>query len=223
MMPTPLRLLSAALLAMAALPAAALYKVVQPDGSVTYTDRPPVDQNVRITPLNRGGAPGTAAAASQAVPVQTANLPPLPAELRQAVQRHPVTLYAAPECPPCAEGRALLQQRGIPYSERRIETADDVAAFERLSGGRTLPMLAIGEQLLRGFSNDWANFLDAAGYPRESRLPRNWPPATVSAMAPRAPAAAAPPPPAPVQPAAAPPVEEPPATADGRSPSRIRF
>jgi glutaredoxin len=135
-----------------------------------------------------------------------------------------VTLYAAPECAPCAEGRALLQQRGIPYAERRIETAEDVAAYERLSGGRTLPMLAIGEQLLRGFSNDWANFLEAAGYPRESRLPRGWPPATVSAMAPRAPTAA-PQPAAPAQPAPAAPAasDDDAALADGRPRSRIRF
>jgi glutaredoxin len=153
----------ALLAALAALPALAQYKVVQPDGSVTYTDRPPNAPNARVTPLGRYGVP----------------LAPevgLPLELRQAVQRYPVVLYAAADCAPCDSGRRLLQQRGVPYSERRIVTEDDAAALERAVGGRTLPALTIGAQALRGLSEtDWGAFLDAAGYPRESRLPRNWP------------------------------------------------
>lgn len=217
MTPTTLRLLAATALALSALPAAALYKVVQPDGSVTYTDRPPVDANARITPLNRSGA-------ATVPPVASPAAPPLPAELRQAVQRHPVTLYAAPDCAPCVEGRALLQARGIPYSEKRVESGEDVAALEQLIGGRTLPVLAIGAQLLRGYSGDWASFLDAAGYPRESRLPRGWPPASVSPLAPRAaPAAPAAPTPAPT-PTAAPEPESAPGTGSGAgSPGRVRF
>jgi glutaredoxin len=200
-------------LALLATPALALYKVVQPDGSVTYTDRPPSDNTARITPLNRPSTGATGASA----PAAAGNLPPLPAELRQAVQRYPVTLYAAPDCAPCSEGRALLQQRGIPYTERRIETAEDLAAFERLTGARTVPALAIGNQWQRGFSSHWAAFLEAAGYPRESRLPRNWPAATVSPLAPRAPAAAPAPPPPP------PPAPEPPAESEEPPATRIRF
>jgi hypothetical protein len=38
-----------------------------------------------------------------------------------------------------------------------------------------VPSLTIGAQQLRGFSEaDWVAYLDAAGYPRESKLPRNW-------------------------------------------------
>jgi glutaredoxin len=216
MTPTTIRLLAASALLLSALPAAALYKVVQPDGSVTYTDRPPVDASARITPLNRSGAASAPAVAATPPP-------PLPAELRQAVQRHPVTLYAAPDCAPCVEGRALLQARGIPYNEKRIESGEDVAALEQLSGGRTLPVLAIGAQLLRGYSGDWASFLDAAGYPRESRLPRGWPPASVAPLAPRA-APAVPATPAPVPAAPAPSAAPEPGPASGAgSAGRIRF
>ena len=39
-----------------------------------------------------------------------------------------------------------------------------------------MPALTIGAQPLRGFSEtDWTAYLDAASYPRESKLPRNWP------------------------------------------------
>ncbi len=171
--------------------AQAQYKVVSPDGSTTYTDRPPVTSNARITALARSG--------SRSGPVDVS----LSAELRAAVQRYPVTLYTSAECTPCDSGRKFLQQRGVPYSERRISTEDDAAALERLVGGRTVPALTIGAQPLRGLSEtDWANYLDVAGYPRESKLPRGWQPPEPTTLVERAtPAARAP---APAAPAAAP-------------------
>jgi glutaredoxin len=86
-----------------------------------------------------------------------------------------VTLYTGNNCLPCDNGRQWLQQRGIPSVERRITTEDDAVALERAVGGRTVPALTIGTQPLRGFSeSDWTAYLDAAGYPRVSMLPRNW-------------------------------------------------
>lgn len=143
--------------------AVAQYKVVQADGSVTYTDRPPTTGNARVTPLGRLG---TSAAPDTSLPV----------ELRQAMQRYPVVLYTTSDCAPCDSGRKMLQQRGVPYSERRIVSEEDAIALERVVGGRTVPALTIGAQPVRGYSDtEWGAYLDAAGYPRESRLPRNWP------------------------------------------------
>ncbi len=183
-------------------PATAMYKVVQPDGSVTYTDRPPLSGNARVTPLGRDAASVAGAAASSEGA--------LPFALRQAMQRYPVTLYTSADCAPCASGRQLLQQRGVPFTERLILTVDDAAALERLVGGRTVPALTIGNQPLRGLAQaDWTAYLDAAGYPRESVLPRNWPQAAATALVERRPAPAAPATPQPEapspQPNAAPP------------------
>jgi glutaredoxin len=145
-----------------AMPAAALFKVVAPDGSVTYTDRPPAAAGARVTPIGRSAAPAQSSAT-------------LPTELRQPVQRHPVTLYTAADCPPCDSGRTLLQRRGVPYAEKIVADAQDAAALEQLIGARTVPAITIGAQPLRGFSQDeWTSYLDAAGYPRESRLPPTW-------------------------------------------------
>lgn len=151
----------AALLASA--PAWAQFKVVSPDGKVTYTDRQPVDAAGRIVPLGRTARAADTAAA-------------LPAELRQVAARFPVTLYTSPDCAPCESGRRLLQRRGIPAQERQVLNDDDGAALERLTGGRTVPALAIGAQVLRGYlESDWQSYLDIAGYPRASRLPQDWP------------------------------------------------
>ncbi len=168
----------------------AQYKVVQPDGSVTYTDKPPLTSNVRVTPLGR---PGSRAATAAEI-----GLPP---DLRSVTQRHPVTLFTTADCGvPCDSGRRLLQQRGVPYSEKRINTDEDAVALERLVGARTVPAVTIGAQPLRGFlDTEWAAFLDAAGYPRESKLPRNWqqpePTPLVERTVPAARAPAPPPPP----------------------------
>ncbi len=164
--------------------AQAQYKVVGPDGSVTYTDRPPTSSNVKVTPIGRA-----ATAAAAAVNPELA----LPAELRNAMQRHPVTLYTSDSCAPCDAGRRLLQTRGVPFTERRVTSEEDVAALERLLGARTVPALSIGSQPLRGFNDvDWTSYLDAAGYPKQSRLPRTWQAQPPRRRVERAPPSAAP-------------------------------
>lgn len=167
----------ALVLAAAPFAAQAQYKVVGPDGSVTYTDKPPIGSPGKVTALGRRGS--TSNTLSSDVD--------LPFELRQVAGRYPVTLFTSPECPPCDNGRQLLQQRGVPYVERTVTTEDDAAALERAVGGRSVPSLSVGTQGLRGFSpTDWAAYLDAAGYPRESRLPRGWQPPAPTPLVARA-------------------------------------
>lgn len=154
-----------ALLAAAALGGAAQaqYKVVGPDGKITYTDRPPVTTEGKSTALGVRGVPVAAES-------------PLPSELRPIVARYPVTLFVTgATCEPCNAARQLLRQRGIPFAEKSITTPEDSDALERLSGGRDAPTLTVGAQTLRGLAGElWNSYLDAAGYPRESRLPATY-------------------------------------------------
>lgn len=167
----------------AATPTLAQYKVVGADGKVTYTDRPTAaEAGAQVLPLRRDGLPNTSASS-------TANPgPPLPTELRAVVARFPVMLYTSADCPPCDSGRKLLQQRGVPYAEKVVGSDDDIAALQRLSGGRTVPAITVGSQAVRGFlETDWLATLGLAGYPRESKLPRGWqapPPSPLVARAP---------------------------------------
>lgn len=166
----------------ATLPALAQYKVVGPDGKVTYTDRP-------VAPPN-GGQVQTMRAATAAAAAARA---PLPLELRAVAERFPVTLFTSSDCTPCDSGRQLLQARGIPYTEKTIGTEDDIAALQRLSGGRTVPALTVGTQALRGWLDaDWHGLLDLAGYPKESKLPRGWSSGPAVPLVARAPAEAPP-------------------------------
>jgi glutaredoxin len=151
----------AALACLASGAAVAQYKVIGPDGRVTYTDREPSSsEGGRVVPL---GARSATAAPE----------PELPFELRQVVARFPVTLYTISNaCDPCSSARTMLRQRGIPFNERQVLSNEDSEALEKLSGGRDAPTLTIGAQTLRGYSSEvWSSYLDAAGYPRESKLP----------------------------------------------------
>ena len=160
------RILSlAALMLLALLPAQAQYKVIGPDGKVTYTDRPPTEKSGSVAPVRAPAAAVAAVAAGT----------PLPAELRPLVQRFPVVLYSAADCAPCDSARRMLKQRGIPLSERQVLTNDDLPTLERATGSRSLPAMTVGSQAVAGYSeNQWSGLLDLAGYPKESRLPRDY-------------------------------------------------
>ena len=146
-----------------ATPSHALYKVVGPDGKITYTDRAPGVNEGKISPLGGRNVP----VAAEVV---------FPIELRQAVSRYPVTLYTVSgACDPCDTARQLLRQRGVPHSEKQVLSPEDGEALQRLSGGLDAPTLTIGSQTLRGLAPDvWGSYLDSAGYPRESRLPQGY-------------------------------------------------
>ena len=152
--------LTAALLLAAGAAQAQLYRSVGPDGTVTYSDKPPANA-APARPTRAGGAGDEGGGGSA-----------LPYDLAQVAGRYPVTLYTTNECAPCDQGRSVLAGRGIPFTEKTVNTNDDIAALKRLGGDGNLPMLTIGGQRLSGFSNaDWNQYLDAAGYPKTSQLP----------------------------------------------------
>jgi glutaredoxin len=150
-----------------------VFRIVGPDGRVTFSDRPPTDPAAKASP-----APvGTAGGASD-------SLAALPFELRNAASRYPVVLYTGLECAPCQAGRDFLSRRGIPFSEKTVTTQQDIEALKRLSGGGgTLPFVTVGAQQLKGYSEaEWTQFLDAAGYPKTSQLPSGYRPAPATPL-----------------------------------------
>ncbi|MDP1654658.1 MAG: glutaredoxin family protein [Hylemonella sp.] len=139
-----------------------IYRIVGPDGRVTFSDKPPATSD-KATALSADGRAESAAASA------------LPYELQQLTRRYPVTLYSGDNCAPCDSGRALLNNRGIPFTERTVSTPQDTDALQKLNGDASIPVLTIGGQRLQGFmASDWAQYLDAAGYPKSSQLPANY-------------------------------------------------
>ena len=140
-----------------------VYRIVGPDGKVTFSDQPPPAASTAKVSAAKGSPAGGVASAS------------LPFELKQVASKYPVTLYSGDNCGPCGAGRSLLTSRGIPFSEKTVTTAEDVQALQRLSGDASLPFMTIGSQQLKGFSDaEWTQFLDAAAYPKSSVLPTSY-------------------------------------------------
>ena len=185
-----------------------VFRIVGPDGKVTFSDKPPpAASNARVTTAPTDGARGAAVAA-------------LPFELRRVAGQFPVTLYTGDNCGPCASARTLLTARGVPFTEKTVTSNEDADALKRLSGDNSLPFGTIGSQQLKGFSDaEWTQFLDAAGYPKSSVLPASYraPAATPLVVINTPPAAA----PRSANTPAAPSVTPPQPTAD--NPTGIRF
>ena len=140
-----------------------IYRIVGPDGKVTFSDRAPTEDAVAAPALagSAGAAPASGAA--------------LPYALQQVATRFPVTLYTGDDCAPCTSARNLLTGRGVPFTERTVKTNEDIDTLKSLSGNASLPFGTIGGQHLSGFSDgEWTQYLDAAGYPKKSELPSNY-------------------------------------------------
>jgi glutaredoxin len=64
----------------------------------------------------------------------------------------PVVMYATAWCPYCAKARAYFKRTNTAFVEHDIEkSADAHAEFKRL-GGRGVPLILVGNEKLRGFS-----------------------------------------------------------------------
>ena len=141
-----------------------VHRIVGPDGKVTFSDRAPSLDSAAQASSGGTVATGTGSANDA-----------LPYDLRQIANRFPVTLYTGTDCAPCASARNLLVNRGVPFTERTIGSNEDIEALKRLSGTTGLPFGTIGKQQLHGYSDsEWTQYLDAAGYPKQSKLPSNY-------------------------------------------------
>ena len=141
----------------------AQYKVISPDGSTTYTDQPPVDSKFKVEKL------GDSSFASPALEAA------LPYAIAIIARNSPVTLYTSENCTPCAQGRSLLQNRGIPYTERTIATPSDLEVLKSKSMDNSFPILEIGRNFLQGFETSrWNAALTDAAYPEKIELPPNY-------------------------------------------------
>lgn len=150
------------MLAPALVNAQAVFRIVGPDGKVTFSDKPPVSP-AKVSTLDASGKEVSAGGVT------------LPYELRQVVNKYPVTLYTSKDCAPCDSGRGMLRAKGIPFVEKTVATQEDADALQRLSGSTGLPMLTVGGQQIKGYSDtEWLQYLRVAGYPEKSQLPSGY-------------------------------------------------
>ncbi|MBL0142279.1 MAG: glutaredoxin family protein [Betaproteobacteria bacterium] len=158
-----------------------VFRWVDKDGKVHYSDTPPPEPAKSLTQKRVGGG---YAESSQ-----------LPYATQIAMKKSPVTMYSGADCgDPCKQGRDLLVKRGIPFGERDAQAnAEDAEALKKLVGAIEVPVLVVGASKVKGYEEGaWHSALDGAGYPRTA-LPGQVPPRPPAAPVKAVPAAAPPP------------------------------
>jgi glutaredoxin len=138
-----------------------VYRWVDKDGKVHFSDTPPPEDAKSASQKRIGGGGGYTEDTQ------------LPYATQIAARRNPVTLYTGTDCgDPCVKGRELLAKRGIPFSEKDAQNNQaDQEALKKLTGTLDVPVLVIGENRTKGYEESlWQSALDTAGYPR-TRLP----------------------------------------------------
>jgi glutaredoxin len=143
------------LLAASAAQAQTMYRWIDRDGRVVYSDQiPPRDaRDVQEVRAARTGTIETGPSFS----------------LKKAQQDFPVTFYRAAECDAaCADAKAVLNRRGIPFSEVALNTEEDHEAFRKAFASQevAVPSILVGSLKQIGFeAGIWNRMLDEAGYP----------------------------------------------------------
>ena len=62
-----------------------------------------------------------------------------------------ITLYSTSRCPHCEQLKSFLRQHRVPFGEQNIERNKRAYLEFQRQGGRAVPMLVIGQQVIRGF------------------------------------------------------------------------
>jgi glutaredoxin len=145
---------AAVIAALAVAQAQQVYRYVDKDGKVVYSDRsPPADSKE----------------------VQAKRLSPnyienndVPLALTQATERFPVTLYTFACGAVCQNAEALLNRRGVPFTTVNVEDAKGAEQLQKLTGAQQAPVLQVGDKLIAKGYNEarWSTMLDDAGYPK---------------------------------------------------------
>ena len=65
-----------------------------------------------------------------------------------------VRLYYADWCPYCRKAKAHLDRRGVPYSLLDIDIASVKRELIEKTGRRSIPYIEIGEENMRGYSEE---------------------------------------------------------------------
>lgn len=130
------------------------YRWVDPQGRTVFSDTPPPG---RARDVSRSGGAGQ-------------NADGLPYAVRRAAENYPVTLYTSANCiSECKQARDFLNERGIPFSEKMLQTQEDIDDLKKLLGEASVPSLKVGKQPFRGYEPAaYGNLLDLAGYPKSA-------------------------------------------------------
>lgn len=130
---------------------AAIYRWVDADGRIFYSDSPPKQSNN---------------AKSVKLPSNTvAPVTPVPKAKPAVAAGEKVTLYTTTWCGYCKKARAYLNARNIPFDDVDVETTDRGRREYREMGGNGVPVIFVGSQRMDGYDQSGLEgMLKAAGW-----------------------------------------------------------
>ncbi|HEV2606921.1 MAG TPA: glutaredoxin family protein [Xanthomonadaceae bacterium] len=130
-----------------------VYRYIDLDGRVVYSDKPP-PPTAKDAQAKRIGANS----------IETSDLSYATA---QAQERYPVTLYSFSCGVVCDTAQGVLNKRGVPHTVIDVSVGDGAERLKRLSGGLDAPTIQVGDQYATGFNEGkWQAMLNDAGYPK---------------------------------------------------------
>ena len=130
-----------------------VYRYIDLDGRVVYSDKPP-PPTAKDAQAKRIGSNS----------IETSDLSYATA---QAQERYPVTLYSFSCGVVCDTAQGVLNKRGVPHTVIDVSVGDGAERLKRLSGGLDAPTIQVGDQYATGFNEGkWQAMLNDAGYPK---------------------------------------------------------
>ena len=130
-----------------------VYRYVDVDGKVVYSDKPP--------PANAKDAQ------AKRITGNSIETSALSFATQQAQERYPVTLYSFACGVVCDTAQGMLNKRGVPHTVVDVSVGDGAEKLKKLSGNLDAPVLQVGEQFTTGFNDSkWQGMLTDAGYPK---------------------------------------------------------
>src|SRR6202171_475651 len=130
-----------------------VYRYIDLDGRVVYSDKPP-PPTAKDAQAKRIGANS----------IETSDLSYATA---QAQERYPVTLYSFSCGVVCDTAQGVLNKRGVPHTVIDVSVGDGAERLKRLSGGLDAPTIQVGDQYATGFNEgQWQGMFNHAGYPK---------------------------------------------------------
>lgn len=140
-----------------------VYRYTDADGRVVYSDRPPGGTAKDVQPKRLG--PNFIENDSMSLAA------------RNAAASYPVTLYTFACGEICQSAEALLNRRGVPFSQVNVEDVQGAEKLKALTGEMTAPVLQVGDKLVaKGYNETrWHALLDEAGYPKTAAPRRTAP------------------------------------------------
>jgi hypothetical protein len=157
-----------------------VYRYIDADGKVVYSDRAPTG-DVKDVQTKRVGANF----------VQTNEVG---FATQQASERFPVTLYTFDCGEVCQNAESLLNRRGVPFAVVNVQEPAGQARLVALTKDPMAPVLTVGDKLIAKGYNEarWQALLDEAGYPKTPAQRRLTPVARAGETSPASPGAVPP-------------------------------